>query len=93
LNNQDFWRFLRKGGTIKRFLIAAGTVAAVVAATAAPAAGVGPTEDCPDDFVLTLDPQNGSGADDNGNGAVCVKVVPGGRELFRDDRGIVFPPL
>jgi hypothetical protein len=91
LNNQDFWRFLREGETIKRFLIAAGTVAAVVAATAAPAAGVGPAEDCPDGFVLTLDPLNGSGADDNGNGAVCVKVV-NGRELFRDDRGILIPP-
>jgi hypothetical protein len=60
---------------------------------ATPAAGVGPPEDCPDQFVLTGDPLNNSGADDNGNGFVCVKVRPDGSEIFRDDRGILFPPL
>jgi hypothetical protein len=45
-----------------------------------------PKSPCPNGYTPTLDPLNGSGADNNGNGVVCARTTGSG-DIFRDDRG------
>jgi hypothetical protein len=63
----------------------AGALALAVPAMAQESGHDYPPSPCPKGYTPVVDPLNGTGADDNGNGVVCGKATTSG-DIFVDDR-------